>query len=132
MLFEGTEQTGLIAYPGSLDLSPSDGFKDIEKGFFDRYVGARTKLSNWIKLDNRRPVLTVIQTTKCCKMKFLLSSEKLRVARKPIVALTILGEKIDSKIVAMNLSKLNESCLHYVWRIAEKHDSHLKLVVESL
>lgn len=125
--FDGTEQTGLIAYPGSLDLSPSDGLKDIEKGFFLTDMSGHEPRANWIKLDNRRPVLAFDSNYKMLQDEISALIRKTRSCKKkPIVALTILGEKIDSKIVAMNLSRLNESCLHYVWRIAEKHDSHLE------
>jgi DNA repair protein SbcD/Mre11 len=123
--FDGVERTGLIAYPGSIDLSPSDGLRDIKKGFFLTDMSAHEPSPNWIKLETRRPVLAfnltyrtlhdeisaIIQKTHNCK-------------KKPIVALTILGEKIDSKIVTMNLSALNDYCLHYVWRTAKKHNAH--------
>jgi hypothetical protein len=35
-----------------------------------------------------------------------------------------LGDKIDSNIVTMSMSALNEYCLHHVWRTAEKHNAH--------
>jgi hypothetical protein len=37
--------------------------------------------------------------------------------------LKILGEKINPKIVATNLIKLNDSCLHYQWYAAESYSS---------
>jgi DNA repair protein SbcD/Mre11 len=125
---DGVEQTGLIAYPGSIDLSPSDGLKDIEKGFFLTDMSAREPSANWIKLENRRPVLTFDSNYKTLQDEISAIIQKTHICKKkPIVALTISGEKIDSKIVAMNLSKLNESCLHYVWRTVEKHDAHLDI-----
>lgn len=124
--FDGLEQTGLIAYPGSIDLSPSDGLRDIEKGFFLTDMSASEPRANWIKLENRRPVLAFDSTYKILQYEISAIIQKTySCKKKPIVALTISGEKIDSKIVAMNVSKLNESCLHYVWRTAEKQDAHL-------
>jgi hypothetical protein len=37
-----------------------------------------------------------------------------------------LGEKIDSRILASNLIKLNESFLHYIWQAEERHDLSLQ------
>jgi exonuclease SbcD len=123
--FDGVEQTGLIAYPGSIDLSPSDGLRDSEKGFFLTDMSAHEPSANWIKLENRRPVLAFDLTYKTLLEEISAIIRKTySCKKKPIFALTILGEKIDSKIVTMNLSALNEYCLHYVWRTAEKHNAH--------
>jgi DNA repair protein SbcD/Mre11 len=126
--FDGVEREGLIAYPGSIDLSPSDGLKNIEKGFFLTDMSAREPRANWMKLENRRPVLAFDSAYKTLQDEISAIVRKTHSCKKkPIISLTISGEKIDSKIVAMNLSKLNESCLHYVWRTAEKHDPHLDI-----
>jgi DNA repair protein SbcD/Mre11 len=124
----GAEQTGLIAYPGSIDLTPSEGLKDIEKGFFLTDMSAHEPRANWTKLEKRRPILVsdiryeTMQDEVSALMKYAQTCKK-----KPIVVLKILGEKINSKIVATNLTKLNESCLHYVWHVTEKHDPSLEI-----
>ncbi|MDQ3837759.1 MAG: DNA repair exonuclease [Thermoproteota archaeon] len=51
------EAAGLIAYPGSLELTPSDGLKDTEKGFFLTDMSAQEPRVDWIKLEHRRQVL---------------------------------------------------------------------------
>ncbi len=114
------EQTGLIAYPGSLDLTPSDGLKDIEKGFFLTDMSAREPMADWIKLENRRPILTCETNYKALhdEVSIIIKSAQ-RCKKKPIIALKILGEKVNSKAVATDLTRLNESCLHYIWNVAE-------------
>lgn len=120
---KGAEQMGLIAYPGSLDLTPSDGLKDIEKGFFLTDMSAHEPMANWIKLENRRPILTCETNYKALhdEVSALIKRAK-NCKKKPIIVLKILGEKINSKVVATDLTRLNESCLHYVWHVAEKND----------
>jgi DNA repair exonuclease SbcCD nuclease subunit len=120
---KGAEQMGLIAYPGSLDLTPSDGLKDIEKGFFLTDMSAHEPMANWIKLENRRPILTCETNYKALhdEISALIKRAK-NCKKKPIIVLKILGEKINSKVVATDLTRLNESCLHYVWHVAEKND----------
>jgi hypothetical protein len=39
------------------------------------------------------------------------------------VMLKILGKQIDSKVVASQLLKLNDSCLHYMWKPIEVQGS---------
>ncbi|MFL6508684.1 MAG: hypothetical protein ACJ704_12225, partial [Nitrososphaeraceae archaeon] len=43
--------------------------------------------------------------------------------KKPVVMLKILGKQIDSKVVASQLLKLNDSCLHYIWKPIEEQGS---------
>ena len=121
---KGAEQTGLIAYPGSLDLTPSEGLKDIEKGFFLTDMSGDEPMANWIKLENRRPVLTWETNYKALRDEISALIESAQSCKKmPIIVLKILGEKINSKVVATDLTRLNASCLHYVWHIVEKNDS---------
>src|ERR671915_1076119 len=42
---------GLIAYPGSIDLTPSEGIKDVDKGFFLTDLSGNEPGTNWIKLE---------------------------------------------------------------------------------
>ena len=120
----GGEHTGLIAYPGSLDLTPSDGLKDVEKGFFLTDMSAHEPRVNWIKLEHRRQLITSDINYKTMQDELLaLIKNTQSFKRKPIVVLKILGEKINPKIVATSLMKLNDSCLHYVWHAAESLNS---------
>jgi DNA repair exonuclease SbcCD nuclease subunit len=120
----GGVNTGLIAYPGSLDLTPSDGLKDVGKGFLLTDMSAQEPRVNWIKLENRRQVLAEVidyENMQSELLKLIKKADSLK--RKPIIVLKIIGEKINSKMVATSLIRLNDSCLHYVWRHAESHDS---------
>jgi DNA repair exonuclease SbcCD nuclease subunit len=120
----GGEHTGLIAYPGSLDLTPSDGLKDVEKGFFLTDMSAHEPRVDWIKLEHRRQLITSDINYKTMQDELLaLIKNTQSFKRKPIVVLKILGEKINPKIVATSLMKLNDSCLHYVWHAAESLNS---------
>lgn len=120
----GGANTGLIAYPGSLDLTPSDGLKDVGKGFLLTDMSAQEPRVNWIKLENRRQVLAEVIDYENMQSELLKLTKKAdSLKRKPIIVLKIIGQKINSKMVATSLIRLNDSCLHYVWRHAESHDS---------
>jgi DNA repair exonuclease SbcCD nuclease subunit len=119
---------GLIAYPGSIDLTPSEGIKDVDKGFFLTDLSGNEPGTNWIKLENRRPQLAFDANFKSLSDELpTLIKKALSYKKRPIIMLKISGEKIDSKIVAAHLIKLNESCLHYVWYSAERQDLSLRI-----
>ena len=117
---------GLISYPGSIDLTPSEGIKQVEKGFFITDVSSQEVKTNWVKLDKRRLQLVF-------KVNYKSIAEELNDViketnshdKKPVVMLKILGKQIDSKVVASELVKLNDSCLHYIWKPIEEQDSSL-------
>ena len=44
---------GPIAYPGSTELTTSEGIKDAEKGFFEVDISTKEAELNWIKIDTR-------------------------------------------------------------------------------
>jgi DNA repair protein SbcD/Mre11 len=120
----GGEASGLIAYPGSLELTPSDGLKDVEKGFCLTDMSAQEPRVDWIKLEHRRQILSKNMHYESIQYELpalIKNAESLK--RKPIVVLKILGEKINPKVVSTSLIKLNDSCLHYVWHQAESPDS---------
>lgn len=117
---------GLIAYPGSLDLTPSEGIKEVDKGFFLTDLSGQESRANWIKLENRRPQLAVKIDYKSLSEELSTVIKKAKSYKKrPIIMLNISGEQIDSKIIVAQLVKLNESCLHYVWQPAERQDFSL-------
>ena len=115
---------GLISYPGSIDLTPSEGIKQVEKGFFLTDISSQEVKTNWIKLDKRRSQLVFNVSYKLIAEELNdIVKETRNYDKKPVVMLKILGKQIDSKVVASQLLKLNDSCLHYMWKPIEEQGS---------
>jgi DNA repair protein SbcD/Mre11 len=115
---------GLISYPGSIDLTPSEGIKQVEKGFFLTDVSSQEVKTNWVKLDKRRLQLAFkVNYKSIAKELDDIIKETASHDKKPVVMLKILGKQIDSKFVASQLLKLNDSCLHYIWKPIEEQGS---------
>lgn len=115
---------GLISYPGSIDLSPSEGIKEVDKGFFLTDLSAQEVTTNWVKLEKRRAQFAVDINYESLADELIGIIKKIMdYEKKPIVMLRISGKQIDSKVVATQLIKLNNSCLHYVWQPIEQHAS---------
>jgi exonuclease SbcD len=116
----------LIAYPGSIDLSPSEGIKDVDKGFFLTDVSAQEVRTNWVKLERRRAQFAVDIEYKSIVDQLATIIKKLRnYEKKPVIMLRISGKQINSKVVAAQLIKLNDFCLHYVWQPVEEEQVSL-------
>jgi len=115
---------GLISYPGSIDLTPSEGIKQVDKGFFLTDISSQEVQTNWVKLDKRRSQLVFKVSYKSIAEELNdILKETRNYDKKPVVMLKILGKQIDSKVVASQLLKLNDSCLHYMWKPIEEQGS---------
>jgi DNA repair exonuclease SbcCD nuclease subunit len=113
---------GLISYPGSLDLTPSEGIKEVDKGFCLTDISGHEIQTNWIRLEKRRPQFSVKVDYKSLKEDLAdVLKKTTKYEKKPIVLLRIAGKEIDSKTIASQLIKLNYSCLHYVWQPLETY-----------
>ena len=44
---------GPIVYPGSIELTTSEGIKDVKKGFFEVDISGNEAIPKWIELDTR-------------------------------------------------------------------------------
>ena len=113
---------GLISYPGSLDLTPSEGIKEVDKGFCLIDTSGEEIKTNWIRLEKRRPQLSIKVDYKLLEEDLADIIKKTRnYEKKPVILLKIAGKEIDSKTVASQLVKLDSCCLHYVWQPLEDY-----------
>jgi len=115
---------GPLAYPGSLDLTPSEGIKETEKGFIIADLSGEEASTHWIKLEQvRRQFSTRLDYGDIANLlPEIIERSKNAAARngkKPVARIEITGRDIDSGSVAANLVKLNDVCLHYVWQVVE-------------
>lgn len=116
---------GRLAYPGSLDLTPSEGIKEAEKGFILADLSAEEASTHWIRLEQMRQQFSIrINYDDLAReLERVIERSKIgweRNAKKPVARIEVAGCDIDSKVIAENLVKLNEHCLHYVWQALEE------------
>ena len=113
---------GPLVYPGSLDLTPSEGIKEVEKGFaLVDMSGADEASVQFIPL-HRRPQFSI-------KIDYARMKEGMEEAMKkassysgarPVVKVEVEGRNVDSRAVSDSLLRLNEVCLHYVWQSVDE------------
>ncbi len=108
---------GPLVYPGSLDLTPSEGIKDVEKGFALVDMSGQEAGVHWIPLHHRRPQFAVrLDYADLAAGIDSVIKKASGLAKKPVVKIEVEGKNIDSRTVAANLVRLNEYCVHYVWQ----------------
>ena len=94
---------GPLAYPGSIDLTPSEGIKEVDKGFIITDMSEEPS-TQWVKLESRRPQFSVrIDYKDIANEVELIIKKATAYDKKPIARIEVSGSNIDSKIIAEHL-----------------------------
>ena len=114
---------GTLAYPGSIELTTSEGIKETKKGFFEVDISSEEAKPSWIEL-NIRPQISTRTTTEelVSTIDDLLQKIK-SYSKKPIVELKIEGKDINSDLVQAQISRLIPLSLYCSWKISQKQDN---------
>jgi DNA repair exonuclease SbcCD nuclease subunit len=116
---------GLLAYPGSLDLTPSEGIKETEKGFIIADMSGEEVATNWVEVEQMREQFSARVdygdiTNELDKIIDRSKAATQKNGKKPVARIEVAGRNIDSRIIAANLARLNDYCIHYVWHPIEE------------
>lgn len=107
---------GVLAYPGSIELTSSEGIKETQKGFYEVDLSSSEAKPHWIKLDTR-PQFSINTGFDNLAKEIDALSEKLRsFTRQPIVELKIRGENIEADVVQSQIARLIPLTLRCFWK----------------
>ena len=113
---------GSLAYPGSTEMTTSEGIKETEKGFFEVDISSKEAKPNWIKLDTRPQFSTKIESknldTSISKVLEKISTFN----KKPVVEIKIIGKDIERDIVQTKISQIIPQTLHCSWKMLQNED----------
>lgn len=122
--------SGLIAYPGSTEMTTSEGIKDTEKGFYIVDISAQESNPSWIKLDTR-PQLSVNTEFENIENVIDKTLEKIKnYAKKPVIELKISGEQIKTESVQAHLARLAPHSLYYTWKSIHKESADSSVLID--
>ena len=114
---------GPIAYPGSIELTTSEGIKETKKGFFEVDISGNEAIPNWIELDTR-PQFSVNTDYKELTKTIDEVIEKISdFTKKPIIEVKIQGKEIDTDYIQAQITRLNSLVLRCQWKITTKQIS---------
>ncbi|MEX0763768.1 MAG: DNA repair exonuclease [Nitrosopumilaceae archaeon] len=121
---------GPLAYPGSIELTSSEGIKETQKGFYEVDISSSEAKPNWIKLDTR-PQLSVKTYYKNLKNEVDLLSEKLKTfEKKPVIEIKIHGENIETDLVQSQIARLHPLALRCFWKAVKPEENDGSTFVE--
>ena len=114
---------GPLAYPGSTEMTTSEGIKETEKGFFEVDISSQEAKPNWIKLDTRPQFSTKIEA-KALDASISEILEKISTFdKKPLVEIKIIGKDIERDVVQTKISQIIPQTLHCSWKMLQNEDA---------
>ena len=114
---------GPVAYPGSIELTTSEGIKETKKGFFEVDISGKDANPNWIELDARPQISFKTEYQDLSKTIDEISKKIISEGKKPIVEVKIQGENIETDHIQAQIARLNSLVLRCFWRISTKQVS---------
>ena len=113
---------GPLAYPGSTEMTTSEGIKETEKGFFKVDISDNEAKPEWIKLDTR-PQISVKTEFENIDSAIKELNEKISgLEKKPIIEIKIHGENLERDAIEVKIADLASKSLHFSWKIFQNDD----------
>ena len=107
---------GFVAYPGSIELTSSEGIKETQKGFYEVDLSSSEAKPNWIRLNTRLQYSVRTSFENLAKEIDTLSEKFQSLTRKPIVEIKIHGDNIETDLVQSQIAKLFPLTLRCFWK----------------
>jgi len=121
---------GPIAYPGSIELTTSEGIKEAKKGFFEVDISQKEATPNWIQLDTRPQFSLKTDYKEMAKAVDEMLEKISTSIRKPIIEIKIHGEDIETDQIQAQMSRLQAQTLRCFWRIISKENLDSSVFLE--
>jgi DNA repair exonuclease SbcCD nuclease subunit len=111
---------GPVCYPGSTDVTSSEGINEFTKGFYITDLSGEEAKPEWIQLKSLRDEFAPEFSYEKLAEDISAFARTLREStKKAMVAIKVKGEEIDSALVASTLKSLANYVLYYVWQPVE-------------
>jgi DNA repair exonuclease SbcCD nuclease subunit len=121
---------GPIAYPGSIELTTSEGIKDIKKGFFEVDISGNEAIPKWIELDTRPQFSFKTEYKELTKTIDEITEKISNLTKKPIIEVKIQGEDIEIDHIQAQIARLSSSTIRCIWKIETKQISNSSVFLD--
>ena len=115
--------SGPLAYPGSTEMTTSEGIKETEKGFFEVDISSKEAKPNWIKLDTRPQFSTKIEVEDLDVSISEVLEKISTLCKKPVVEIKIISKDVERDVVQTKISQIIPQTLHCSWKMLQGEDS---------
>jgi DNA repair protein SbcD/Mre11 len=113
---------GPLVYPGSTEMTTSEGIKETEKGFFKVDISDDEAKPEWIKLDTRPQISVKTEFENIDSAIKELNEKILGLEKKPIIEIKIHGENLERDVIEGKIADLALKSLHFSWKIFQNDD----------
>ena len=113
---------GPLVYPGSTEMTTSEGIKETEKGFFKVDISEDNAKPEWIKLDTRPQISVKTEFENIDSAIKELNEKIVGLEKKPIIEIKIHGENLEREIIEGKIADLASKSLHFSWKIFQNDD----------
>ena len=114
---------GPIVYPGSIELTTSEGIKDIKKGFFEVDISGNEAIPKWVELDTRPQFSFKTEYKELTKTVDEITEKISSLTKKPVIEVKIQGEDIEIDQIQAQIARLSSSTIRCFWKIETKQIS---------
>jgi DNA repair exonuclease SbcCD nuclease subunit len=130
MLKQFSHLAGPVAYPGSIEMTTSEGIKETQKGFYVVDISTCEAKPNWIKLSTRPQLSEKAEFAGLTETITKILEKISTFGKKPIVEVKIHGKDIESEIIQTQMARLDPHTLHYTWKISHEEGSNGTVMLE--
>ena len=123
--------SGPVVYPGSTELTTSEGIKEVKKGFFEVDISGEEAEPNWVEVDTRPQFQFKSDYLDLPKTINEILEKISNLRKKPIVELKIQGDNIETEHVQAQISRLNSLVLRCFWKISTKQVSDSSIFLDK-
>ena len=114
---------GPLAYPGSTEMTTSEGIKETEKGFFEVDISSQEAKPNWIKLETRPQFSTKIEAEDLDTSILEVLEKISSFDKKPVIEIKIIGKDIERDVIQTKISQIIPKTLHCSWKMLQTEDT---------
>ena len=111
---------GPLAYPGSTELTTSEGIKQTKKGFFEVDISTSEAQPEWLELEIRPQFSTTSNFDDLEKNVDEILKEFKESTRKPIIELRVQGKDLKIDAIQAQVARLIPYTLHVAWKISKQ------------
>ena len=113
---------GPLAYPGSTEMTTSEGIKETEKGFLEVDISSNEAKPSWVKIDTRPQFSTKVDFEEFDNSMTEIIKKIGTFGKKPVIEIKIHGKTTERDIVEAKISQIIPKTLHCSWKISQTDD----------
>jgi len=114
---------GSLVYPGSTEMTTSEGIKETEKGFFQVDISSNEAKPSWIKLDTRPQFTAKVDFDEFNESMTEIIQKIDTLDKKPVIEIKIHGKSVERDVVEAKISQITSKILHCSWKMSQTDDA---------